>query len=516
MVRNLTLSTKLIGGFMAMGALLLMGGLVGSFGISQVDGRLRDVSEVHLPGMHSIGVITESQIAIQRIGKALVTPDRVGGRGNAALFKDYAETLTRVENAYRRYDTIPKERGASAAWNRLKPTWKNWLQGQNQFIELMQRGQREEAAALLAGPIHDSFVATENLLGELSDLTMHLSDKSVESGLTQAFWLNAVAIGGTMIGSVIAFAFGVFFARSITVPINRAIAKLTETASQFAEGAAQLALSNNRLAEETTKQAEEVEKTSGVMRDLASVNHDHDEQVRTIQKTTHDIDVIREEAFTNINRAAEAMKEIRESSEKTSEALVTIEKISFQTNLLALNASVEAARAGEAGAGFAVVADEVRTLALEATEATKNTSTLIEGAGKAISKGEELMGTSSAKFGEYSDFAINFVSTIDRVAGLSDRQIPIFQQIERAIEEINRVVHENAAHAEESAAATEEMTSQSEAMKDYVKKLEAVIGTNGHTVSPKLVVTRRPFRAGEDNQTLLGISAHGGEEVQPC
>jgi len=209
------------------------------------------------------------------------------------------------------------------------------------------------------------------------------------------------------------------------------------------------------------------------------------------------MEIVREETFDNIKSAADAMGDIRQSSAKTSDVLKMIEKIAFQTNLLALNASVEAARAGEVGAGFAVVANEVRRLAMQAAEATKNTTTLIKGTDSAIANGGELIETSTNKFSEYSDVANTFVSIIDRAAALSGEQTGKFEQINRTIDEINKVVQDNAARAEEGAAATEEISAQSEAMKQYILELAVVIGENAEGVSQGA-----PVRTGTRGQTL--------------
>ena len=65
-------------------------------------------------------------------------------------------------------------------------------------------------------------------------------------------------------------------------------------------------------------------------------------------------------------------------SRQVSSILGTIGDIAARTDLLALNASIESIRAGEHGRGFAIVADEVRKLAEQASDATREISSLVD------------------------------------------------------------------------------------------------------------------------------------------
>lgn len=86
----------------------------------------------------------------------------------------------------------------------------------------------------------------------------------------------------------------------------------------------------------------------------------------------------------------EAMERISDTSKKIENIISDIESIASQTNLLSLNAAIEAARAGEAGKGFAVVAEQIRTLADQSAQSAVDTRSLIEGALREVSDGNDV------------------------------------------------------------------------------------------------------------------------------
>jgi len=395
------------------------------------------------------------------------------------LFADLEEAWSRAEEARTRYGALPKTGDTAAVWNNLNPAWEAWRQKHNTFMQLVKENRREEAAALLAGPLADSFERSEELLRELSDLTVRLAQEAKEAGLSQALWLKVTALGGTVVGIILALGFGIFFSRSITLPINRVIAKLTETSDQFAEASGQIALSSNHLAEGTARQSEAVDETSSITEELKSINHNYTDNMKQLKDMLGSTFVLGMEAFEMLKKAKKAMREIKASSEESVGIVKAIEKIAFQTNLLALNASVEAAYAGEAGTGFAVVSDEVRNLGTNSTAAVKNAIALIDETIGVVSGGNQFVGTAIKKFVEYGTASGQISAFTEEAFEVAQRQAEGVEQITTSIGEIGTSAQENAASAQEAASIAEETTAQAASVREIVRELAAVVGYRG-------------------------------------
>jgi len=343
---------------------------------------------------------------------------------------------------------------------------------------VLAKGQRYlDVNQILGKQYNTAYWPLKDASGKVIGMLFIGKDRSIVASAVRNTELSILAILA-VVGALMVF-IGILVARSITRPVNRAMAGLTDAAEQVVSASGQVSSASQSLAEGASEQAASIEETSSSLEEMSSMTKQNADNASTADKLMKESKFMVERANGSMTELTQSMEDISKASDETSKIIKTIDEIAFQTNLLALNAAVEAARAGEAGAGFAVVANEVRNLAMRAAEAAKNTSVLIEGTVKKVREGSELVERTGGAFAEVSKSASKVAGLVAEIAAASSEQAQGIDQINKAVTEMDKVTQRTAANAEESASASEEMNAQAEQVKDITAKLLRIIGSGG-------------------------------------
>jgi methyl-accepting chemotaxis protein len=514
----------------AFSALVLTAAAVVLFGISRlsnVTDSLILISEDRVPRVAQVVEAADNVNSITRnLRNVLLTDDAaqkataldavVKARGEIAKIFEQLTSTSQSEEGKRRVRTAVSARDS-------------FVQTQVEFIQFMDAGQKDQAAAYLQNtmtPAQDAYFKTLNALKDFEiDMVRVAAQKGRDDYAKDRvvmFSLLALMVGVSAL-------FGWLIVRSIVVPLRGAVAStgriaegdlcevlqaegrdetadllrsvarmqesLRSVVGQVRQGvdsvttaSAEIAAGNLDLSQRTEDQASSLEETAASMEQLTSTVTQSADNARQASQLAQAASAAAIKGGVVVREVVNTMEQISASSKRISDIISTIDSIAFQTNILALNAAVEAARAGEQGRGFAVVATEVRTLAQRSAQAAKEIKTLIADSGDKVDAGGRQVSQAGAAMDDIVVQVRRVTDLVGEISSAAMEQSNGIGQVNQAVSQMDQVTQQNAALVEESASAAQSLSAQAQKLAEVV----AIFKIDGAGASAMVLVAAAP------------------------
>ena len=498
-IANITISRRLWLGFGLLTLLMFAMAVVGVNRLAQLNRQMNDVIHDKYPKTVIAGdIVDQINLVARSVRNILLLKD-------AAQIKSENDRIVGADKAIQErlaeLDKRMVDDQSRTLLANLITAQTNYVDKRDKVRKLAADGTRDGAIDMLISdvrPVQSAYMeAVDKLIKQQNDM-MTSAGAEVELDYERARNMLIVlgAIGLVMAGGI---AWGI--TRSITVPLNRAVAvaktvaagdltsqidssgkdetaqllealktmndNLLRIVSQVRNGtdtiataSGEIASGNLDLSSRTEQQAGSLEETASAMEELTSTVRQNADNARQANQLATSASEVATQGGDVVGQVVTTMESINESSRKIVDIISVIDGIAFQTNILALNAAVEAARAGEQGRGFAVVASEVRSLAQRSASAAKEIKTLINDSVEKVGNGSKLVAQAGNTMNEVVQSVRRVTEIVGEITVAGQEQSDGIEQINNAITQMDETTQQNAALVEQAAAAAQSLQDQ--------------------------------------------------------
>lgn len=517
---NLTIRFRLIGVMAFMAIMLVIGGLMGIYGVRNSNTIIKEIFYNQLPSVESLG---QSRVLILRARTAL---DRAIAHPE---FPDTAETIKRSEDFFnqsetywKKYLALPQDAGEKKISDEVATLREKYVKDAHlPMLNAIKAGNKEEADNINMKIVPPAFSAYSDKMAMLSEYQFAAAASSLklsEDAFTTFVWVDVLGVIG---GLVAVFISAYFLLAAISHPLRLAIAQfeaigngdltqqlkptsrdemgqlvsalenmrqsLMQTVTMVRNSSGSIAISSEEIAtgnmdlsSRTEQQAASLEETASSMEELTSTVQQNADNARQANTLASNASEVASKGGQVVGDVVHTMSSIKESSKKIVDIIGVIDGIAFQTNILALNAAVEAARAGEQGRGFAVVATEVRNLAQRSANAAKEIKELISNSVDKVEVGSRLVDDAGKTMDEIVVSIKSVADIMAEITSASAEQRDGINQVSMAIGKMDEATQQNAALVEQAAAAASSMRDQANNLNNAVSifKIDTKDGGN--------------------------------------
>jgi methyl-accepting chemotaxis protein len=505
---NLRVGTRLGGAFALLIMMLIGMSVFSMFNLAKLNGNTERLASEDVPTMLiSQEILNGVNDTARALRNALLVAEPDAVKSELQRVEKTREDVTVLFGKLDKFIDTDKEK---AQYKIVQDARDKYLVDQTEFLKLAHDGKKDEAVQYLLTKVRKTQGTYLNELKAMIKLQVEgIEDAKKQSDAAYGSTRNitiALAVLATALASVTVL----WITRSITVPLNEAVAvaqrvaggdlttqievrsedetgqlmqalkdmnaHLTSIVAQvrtatetIASASGQIASGNMDLSSRTEEQAGSLEETASSMEELTSTVQQNAGNAGEANRLAISASEVASKGGAVVSEVVGTMGAINESSKKIVDIISVIDGIAFQTNILALNAAVEAARAGEQGRGFAVVASEVRNLAQRSASAAKEIKTLIGDSVDKVGVGTKLVDQAGATMQEVVSSIKRVTDMMTEIAAASQEQTSGIQQINQAIIQMDDTTQRNASLVEEAAAA-------SHALQDQAAKLAELVG----------------------------------------